>query len=263
MAAFFRFYQKSFNNRPIITLICTNASLNALGDVVAQTSQITVSRRDPDNIEILEPSYDPLRTARFAAFGAIMGPLIGRWAKFLEHRFPLRLSKAVKKASMSAVVKRVASDQFVMAPIGLAIFLGSMSVMEGRSTCEMKQKYTALFGPALLANWTVWPFAQMVNFRYMPLAYRVPFQSTCGVFWTLYLSLLNSRHVFHSATQNALTIFFTVVRTSRLPYTKALRRKKRKLGRFTQLEFFMTMYVMIKHGRRFADMHVSIKVTYK
>lgn len=27
----------------------------------------------------------------------------------------------------------------------------------------------------------------------MPLAYRVPFQSTCGVFWTLYLSLLNSR----------------------------------------------------------------------
>lgn len=27
----------------------------------------------------------------------------------------------------------------------------------------------------------------------MPLPYRVPFQSTCGVFWTLYLSLLNSR----------------------------------------------------------------------
>lgn len=29
----------------------------------------------------------------------------------------------------------------------------------------------------------------------MPLPYRVPFQSSCGVFWTLYLSLVNSRYV--------------------------------------------------------------------
>lgn len=27
----------------------------------------------------------------------------------------------------------------------------------------------------------------------MPLPYRVPFQQTCGVFWTLYLSILNSK----------------------------------------------------------------------
>jgi hypothetical protein len=27
----------------------------------------------------------------------------------------------------------------------------------------------------------------------MPLPYRVPFQSTMGVFWTLYLSILNSK----------------------------------------------------------------------
>lgn len=37
--------------------------------------------------------------------------------------------------------------------------------------------------------------AQLINFRYMPLPYRVPFQSTCGVFWTLYLSIVNSRYV--------------------------------------------------------------------
>jgi len=76
----------------------------------------------------------------------------------------------------------------------LVTFLGSMGLMERRSKEEIKQKYTDLFIPALIANWTVWPFAQMINYRYMPLAYRVPFQSTCGVFWTLYLSLLNSRY---------------------------------------------------------------------
>ena len=53
---------------------------------------------------------------------------------------------------------------------------------------------------------------QLINFRYMPLPYRVPFQSTCGVFWTLYLSIANSKYVqyelllssrFHSAVQRS------------------------------------------------------------
>ncbi|KAF8592062.1 hypothetical protein K439DRAFT_1401622 [Ramaria rubella] len=190
MAALLKFYQKVFDKRPFETLICANATLNALGDVVAQITQITLSKHDPDSIQIPPPSYDYLRTARFAIFGAAMGPLIGRWAKFLEYRYPLR--SVAGKASFTAVTKRVVCDQLVMAPLGLGMFLGSMGVMEGRESSDIKQKYTDLFAPALLANWTVWPFAQMVNFRFMPLAYRVPFQSTCGVFWTLYLSLLNS-----------------------------------------------------------------------
>jgi len=79
-----------------------------------------------------------------------------------------------------------------MAPIGLAIFLASMGLMEGRDSQHIRGKFKDLYGQAIVANWQVWPLAQLVNFRFMPLAYRVPFQSTCGVFWTLYLSLLNS-----------------------------------------------------------------------
>ena len=46
---------------------------------------------------------------------------------------------------------------------------------------------------ALVTNWKVWPLIQGINFKLMPLQYRVPIQSTCGIAWTLYLSLLNSR----------------------------------------------------------------------
>jgi len=80
-----------------------------------------------------------------------------------------------------------------MAPIGLALFLGSMGFMERRSLDQIKEKFTDLYKPALVTNWQVWPIAQLVNFRYMPLPYRVPFQSCCGVFWTLYLSSLNAK----------------------------------------------------------------------
>jgi protein Mpv17 len=81
-----------------------------------------------------------------------------------------------------------------MAPLGLVLFIGSMGMMEGRTRSQIKQKYQDLYGDAIVANWKVWPVAQLVNFRFMPLPYRVPFSQACGVFWTLYLSMLNSRY---------------------------------------------------------------------
>ena len=67
-----------------------------------------------------------------------------------------------------------------------------MGIMEQHSLPAIRRKFIDLYPPAIKANWTVWPLIQFVNFRFMPLPYRVPFQATCGVFWTLYLSLLNS-----------------------------------------------------------------------
>lgn len=49
---------------------------------------------------------------------------------------------------------------------------------------------TKMYLPALTANWKVWPAIQLFNFRFVPLRFRVPFTSSCGIAWTLYLSLL-------------------------------------------------------------------------
>jgi len=186
---FGRAYRQSFDSHPYSTLACTNATMNALGDLVAQTTQILAD----SNSEHHQTRYDVSRTFRFFCFGFGMGPLIGRWNTFLEHRFPSRIGTACRrKVSLTSLAKRVSCDQLIMAPIGLALFLGSMGIMEGRDNEHIRGKFSDLYNHALLANWKVWPMAQLINFRFMPLPYRVPFQSTCGVFWTLYLSLLNS-----------------------------------------------------------------------
>lgn len=91
--------------------------------------------------------------------------------------------------------------------------------MEGHSTEEIKEKfqdvrffvvvsfafllnqpffffffsYVQIYVSAILANWKIWPAIQGINFKLMPIQYRVPFQSTCGIAWTLYLSLLNAK----------------------------------------------------------------------
>jgi protein Mpv17 len=183
-----RAYQQSFQSHPHVTLAVTGGTLNAVGDLVAQATQrATQSRTHEDIIP-----YDPVRTLRFFCFGFGISPMLGRWNLFLEHRFPLRSLTGSKKVSFSALGKRVACDQLVMAPIGLTVFLASMGIMEGRSPSQIKQKFSDLYKTAIITNWKVWPLAQFVNFRFMPLPYRIPFQSTCGVFWTLYLSLINS-----------------------------------------------------------------------
>ncbi|EPS99138.1 hypothetical protein FOMPIDRAFT_1031049 [Fomitopsis schrenkii] len=189
-----RAYQQSFETHPYGTLAVTNGALNALGDIVAQLTERfngPLHRRG-------EWKYDIPRTLRFAAFGLGMGPIIGRWNFVLERYFPLRSANVPPgggkgPVSLRALGKRVAADQLFIAPIGLGIFIGSMGIMEGRDTAHIQRKYSDMYKPALITNWQVWPLAQVINFRFMPLAYRVPFQSSCGVFWTLYLSILNSR----------------------------------------------------------------------
>ncbi|KAG2116798.1 hypothetical protein DEU56DRAFT_163968 [Suillus clintonianus] len=67
-----------------------------------------------------------------------MSPLLGRCNFFLERRFPLRSRRSQTRVSFRALSKCVAADQLI---------------------------------------WKVWPVAQMIYFRYMPLPYRIPFQS--------------------------------------------------------------------------------------
>ncbi|KAF8078361.1 hypothetical protein FPV67DRAFT_48841 [Lyophyllum atratum] len=182
-----RAYQHSFDTHPNITLALTGGCLNSLGDFVAQVTERTLGQKDAYR------PYDLTRTLRFFVFGFTISPFLGRWNSHLERWFPLRTTPGSDKVSIKALSKRVACDQLILAPIGLGVFLGAMGIMEKRNPRQIKEKFADLYMPALLTNWKVWPIAQLINFRYMPLPYRVPFQSTCGVFWTLYLSLLNAR----------------------------------------------------------------------
>ncbi|KAF7310721.1 hypothetical protein HMN09_00615100 [Mycena chlorophos] len=170
-----RHFTSNLNSHPNSTLALTGGCLNSLGDIVAQAGQ------NPTH------EWDPARTARFFIFGASISPVLGRWNAFLERRFPFR--GAVSKT----IFKRVFCDQLIMAPIGLFAFIGSMGVLEGRSRPQIAQKYKDMFVPTLQTNYAVWPALQTINFAFVPLAWRVPFNQTAGIFWNGYLSMVNAR----------------------------------------------------------------------
>ena len=128
------------------------------------------------------PSRDH-RTAYADQLGAaVFGPAATTWFRFLQRNVNLRSPNAT-------ILARVGMDQGLFAPTFIGIFLSSMAVLEGGS---VKDKLDRSYVPALTANYMIWPFVQLVNFKFVPLHHRVLFVNVISIAWNCYLSFLNS-----------------------------------------------------------------------
>lgn len=160
--------------RPLLTQSITTAVLFATGDTLAQQ---LVEKKGWKNHELA-------RTGRMALYGGVIfGPAATTWFKFLQNKIVLRNKNA-------EIVARVAADQMLFAPTNLCVFLSSMAIMEGSSP---KEKLDSTYKGALQTNWMVWPFVQVVNFKFVPLHHRVLLVNVISIGWNCYLSFLNSQ----------------------------------------------------------------------
>ncbi|MCJ1252422.1 hypothetical protein MMC24_000228 [Lignoscripta atroalba] len=210
-------FNSYYADKPVLTIMMTNAVLGGIADTVAQTLTSIRQRsiRKPGGvqkddflaIEIhdldkrnpwpandlmpaskkLPPPFDFERLTRFMSYGFIMSPLQFQWFSFLSRAFPI-----TKHSGTVPAMKRVAMDQLIFAPIGLACFFTFMTVAEGGGRKAVTRKFQDVYLPALKANFIIWPAVQILNFRVIPLQFQIPFVSTVGIAWTAYLSLTNS-----------------------------------------------------------------------
>lgn len=116
----------------------------------------------------LPPPFDFERLTRFMAYGFIMAPVQHKWFSLLNKTFPI-----TKESALSPALKRVAFDQFLFAPFGLACFFTFMTVAEGGGKRAVTRKFQDVYIPALKANFIVWPAVQMINFRLMPIQFQI------------------------------------------------------------------------------------------
>lgn len=145
----------------------------------------------PDDVpasKMLPPPFDFERLTRFMAYGFGMAPIQFKWFQFLSRTFPMTKNTS----ALGATLKRVAMDQLVFAPLGIAWFFTVMTVTEGGGRRAVQTKLRDMFVPTLKANFMVWPAVQLINFRLMPVQFQLPFVSTVGIAWTAYLSLTNA-----------------------------------------------------------------------
>jgi hypothetical protein len=72
-------------------------------------------------------------------------------------------------------------------PAGIGLFFCAMSVLEGNSLQEAWASTKQKFKPTLMANYLLWPAANLVNFAFVPPAQRILY---CNVVYVSSLALL-------------------------------------------------------------------------
>ena len=114
------------------------------------------------------PPFDFERLTRFMAYGFIISPLQYHWFAFLSRAFPIN-----KNHKTVPALQRVAFDQLIFAPVGLALFFTFMTVTEGGGRRAVSRKFAEVYLPALKANFLLWPAVQILNFRVVPLQFQI------------------------------------------------------------------------------------------
>ncbi|KAI1004166.1 hypothetical protein K3495_g4040 [Podosphaera aphanis] len=167
-----RWYQMKLATRPLLTQSITSGVLFATGDTMAQ--QLIEKKGSED--------HDFSRTGRMALYGFAFGPVATKWFGVLQN-------KIVLKNPNLQILAQVAADQSVFAGCNLFCFLSSMAIMEGSDPMEkLENNYMS----ALTKNWMVWPFVQIVNFKFVPLQHRVMLVNVVSLGWNCYLSSIAS-----------------------------------------------------------------------
>ena len=92
-----------------------------------------MQKTDPD------PNIDYAVLARYTVIGIVDSLVYHKWYKILEAKFP--------GTSLSAVSKKVLTDQLVFEPPMICLFYTGMSIMEGQRdiTAEAKAKFLPTF----------------------------------------------------------------------------------------------------------------------
>lgn len=162
---------------PITTKCITAGVLATAADIVCQIN----FPLDPETKK--KPAMDRVdwkRTLNFAVLNTLMVPPVMHWWYGL-------LSTRIVGTTFMAAVKRVFFDQSIFAPLFVAIFFAANLSMDGKID-QIGEKLRIDWLPTLLANYSVWIPAQLINFKLVPPPLRVLWANFIGFFWSIYLS---------------------------------------------------------------------------
>jgi Mpv17 / PMP22 family len=173
-------------------------------------------------------NYDWNRTIRFWLLGTfIVGPVCHSWYGFLATRVVSQSSLSSSSANaINTVMKPVLIDQIFFAPIFLIAWTSSFQFIEALQQQHTYHVFLEIIQPKsdiedrnqnatttrttdttqsssfssnvllkmLYVNWMIWIPAQGINFKYVPVKYRVLFSNIVAVTWNIYLSYATAIH---------------------------------------------------------------------
>ena len=166
---------------PLPTKALTSGVICGSGDAACQL----IDRGE----STLHSNFDPTRTMRFTFLGTfLLAPVLHVWYG--------RLGIWIPGSKFAPVLKRLALDQLIFAPVFIPTFMSSLLILENGTNCTPELVIDRLrisWHSALFANWMIWVPANLVNFKFVPGTFQVLFANCVGFVWNAVLSFQASR----------------------------------------------------------------------
>lgn len=175
-------YTHALLKYPIPTKAISTSILAICGDFIAQ-------RLSFDSTATNKFQLDFKRSAGIGLWGlAFMGPVLHTWYSILDR---------MVSTGRFLVLKKVAIDQIFFAPFFNSAFMFGTGMLEGRSFNAVAQTWKNKFKDSMFANWMLWPFAQAINFSFIPKPYQVMFVNCVALLWNAILTYISHDDLEH------------------------------------------------------------------
>lgn len=164
-----------YKTHPQFSNACTGFITFTVGDIIAQK----IDKNNSKNINVS-------RAIQLGLLGVVMNG-------FFLHRWFLILDKVVGKSTKNGAVLKVIADQVIYAPFAIISFFGFACVMKPSAEFRMEtliDKIQNDFVKTYIADCTIWPAANFINFSFVPLIYRASFTAVTQLVWQTYLSVV-------------------------------------------------------------------------
>ncbi|CAN8009628.1 unnamed protein product, partial [Ixodes pacificus] len=176
MPAILAAYAYAMETHPGITQVLSNALMLLVGDVLTQK---LIERQRPLNLR--------RAAVAFVVGAAYCGPVLRMWYQTLDWMSP--------RTDASGVALNVLLTELVFAPAFLLGVFVIFGVLEWKSWEDIVGTIRAKYLGTLAVNLVFWPATQVVNFRFVPLNYRLLFADFMGLLWGSFVSWrANSRY---------------------------------------------------------------------
>lgn len=168
-------------------LVCAHAAIRTKAITSGVTSALaTILAQLSLGVPVSSLNWTSVRNQ--VLLGVIRGPTIHAWMETLTRIFDaLGFKTPAAQASPVAVLGKMALDQLAFAPLHMLYYFFAMGALEGRSPAETQVKLAREFWPLMKLNWSVWPAAQIVNFKFIPPHLRVLWVNVIGVGYMTFL----------------------------------------------------------------------------
>ncbi|ORX35377.1 hypothetical protein BD324DRAFT_93969 [Kockovaella imperatae] len=185
-------YVTALKERPVRTKMITGAVTTLAADLIAQLAiegKTVLPRsadKEGDSAE-RDNSWNAVRTLRQTFYGGVLfAPLAHTWLEILH--------KVKFGNAATTLIARLCLDFSLWSPFVVFWFTTTMSLLEGKSLDQIRQKFELQFFPTWGRAVCVFGPAQVINLTLVPFHHRNFVLQSVGLTWNVYLSWVNNKN---------------------------------------------------------------------